>query len=98
MKLKNLYSHSKCPHCGKFTISLWQKMSLVDYRYTYTCKECGGTIQLPVWHTILYLGETIMLIAIIVKYSLNAWQAILSGGILLLFIGLVQLPFIPIKG
>lgn len=74
MKFKNLYSHSKCPHCDKFTISFWQKMSLADYRYTHTCKECNGTIQLPAWHAILFLSEVIMLIAIAGKFSLNTWQ------------------------
>lgn len=98
MKLKKLYSHSKCPHCGEFTISFWQKMNLVDYRYSYTCKKCGGTIQLPVWHTLLYVGEMIMLIVIAVKFHFNTWQSILSGVLLLLFIWLVQLPFTPIRG
>jgi len=73
-------------------------MKLIDYRYTYTCKECGGTIKLPAWHALLYLSEIILMIYLIVRLNLNSWQAIIFGLLMLLFIWLVQLPFIPIKG
>lgn len=98
MKLRNFYKNIKCPHCDKETITYWQKISLIDYRYTYTCKECGGTIQLPLWHTAVYLGEIIMLIVGIVRLNMSSWQAILSGVLVLIFINFVQLLFIPIKG
>ena len=89
MKSKNLYTYSKCPNCDKYTVSFRQKMNFVDYRYTYTCKECGGTIQLPVWHSIVYLSEIIMFIAMGVKFNLNAWQVILTGIFLFILIGIV---------
>lgn len=98
MTFSKLYDHSKCPHCGNNTISYWEKMNLIDYRYTHECKECGGTLQLPLWHSVLYLGEVIMFIYGGVNVDMSSWQIIFSGVILLLFINFVQLLFIPIKG
>lgn len=98
MTINKRYAYSKCPHCGKYTISYRQKMKLVDYRYCHACKECGGNIQLPAWHAVLYLCEIIILIIVVDNLNMNTWQAILSGVALLLFISLVQLPLIPIRG
>lgn len=87
----------KCPNCYKCTISYWQKIKLIDYRYTYTCKECGGTIKLPAWHALLYLSEIVIMIYLIVKLDLESWQSIIFGVLMLLFIWFIQLPFVPIK-
>lgn len=98
MNFLKRYSNYKCPNCSKHTISYWQKIKLVDYRYTHCCNECGGTIKLPLWHTLLYLLEIIAMIYAIVRFDLNSWQSILLGVLMLLFIWFIQLPFVPIKG
>lgn len=97
MDIAKLYSESKCPHCGKYCISYRQKMNLIDYRYSYTCKECGGTIELPMWHILLYLSEIILMILLMVKLHLNTWQIIIGALLTYLFISFIQLPFIPIR-
>lgn len=98
MDFRDLYGASECPHCGNKTISYRQKINLIDYRYSYTCKECGGTIQLPLWHIFLYISEVISMVVAIVKFNMSSWQAVLCGVLILLFINYVQLPFIRIKG
>ena len=88
----------KCPNCNKYTISYWQKIKLMDYRYTHSCKECGGTIKLPVWHTLLYLCEIMLMIYSIVRLNLNSFQSIILGVMILIFMWFIQLPFVPIRG
>lgn len=98
MSIKKVYLKTQCPNCQKNCISYWQKIKLIDFRYSYICKECGGTIKLPLWHTLLYLIELSLLIFLIVKLQLSTGEAIISGIFMLLFIWFIQLPFIPIKG
>ncbi|SNS15429.1 hypothetical protein SAMN05446037_100519 [Anaerovirgula multivorans] len=98
MNTKKLYGNSKCPSCGKYCITYKEKMKLIDYRFTHECKECGGTIQLPAWHALLFLSELGLMLFLAIKFNLNTWQAITLGLALYLFIRFIQLPFIPIKG
>lgn len=97
MNLKKKYYSSKCPHCNKGIITFKKKMNLVDYRYSYNCEECGGNIQLPAWHAVLYLSETVILIGIIAKSDIGNIQIVLSWGLFLIFVLFIQLPFIPVR-
>jgi len=97
MKFKDRFSNSRCPNCGKYCITYWQKIKLVDYRFSNECKECGGYIKLPFWHIPLYLAEVVLIFYVMVKFKLNAWESVVFGILSWLFINFIQLPFIPIK-
>lgn len=91
-----MYSKSKCPHCGKYCITHWKKMNLMDLRFTHNCKECGGTIKLASWYYPLCIFEILVLFLLKNRFGLNEWNIIVFVliGILVYFI---QMPLIPIK-
>jgi len=98
MNLRARYSTSKCPNCGKHSISYWKKMKLIGHRHTHTCSECGGVIKLPLWHTLLYLVEMGLMFFSMVKFNLNSWQAAILTLVVVMFIVFIQLPLVHIEG
>jgi transposase-like protein len=51
----------KCPHCGKKSIPLWKKL-IMDPRYNYKCKECGGYINTPYYYLVLISVVTLIVL------------------------------------
>lgn len=44
----------ECPHCGKATISVNDKLRL-DPRHKIKCKECGGYINIPYYVLLIFV-------------------------------------------
>jgi predicted RNA-binding Zn-ribbon protein involved in translation (DUF1610 family) len=91
------YTRFKCPNCRENTISYLHKLRLSDYRLIHQCEKCGGKIRLPAWFTFLLVIELLVIFYVNYKLNLVGLQAILFTVSSLMFIWLVQFPFIPIK-
>lgn len=98
MSLLDKYKDARCPHCDEDTISYLTRMSLVGHRHGHACRRCGGAIQLPLWHTLLYLAEIGLTLVVVVSFQLSGWAIVTVGLLAFIFILFVQLPHIPIEG
>ena len=95
-KIKKVISKSKCPHCGKYSISFWKKTKLIDYRFKHKCKNCSHYVRLSYWHVPIFLSEMFLLMFLVYELRMDRLQAYSTGLILIGFIWFIQLPFIPI--
>lgn len=58
----------ECPHCGKATISVNDKLRL-DPRHKIKCKECGGYINIP-YFVMLIFAVIIFSVGYVMKINL----------------------------
>lgn len=86
----------RCPHCGKKTISIWEKMFL-NPRYNYKCKECGKYINIPYYTIIIFGIISLVIIYLVLVLLKKEWDFLILILIPLVIIyKLIVLFYVPI--
>lgn len=68
----------KCPHCGKETISVLDKIR-IDPRHRIKCKECGRYINIP-YYVLLIFAAIVFTVAYLMKVKLRTdWKYIAAA-------------------
>lgn len=86
----------KCPHCGKKTISGWEKLGLGFFK-NVTCGECGAKLKVP--FQLFYLLPILATLSLALRLlDISAiWFLIYSIAItiIMVFVYLKYIPLVP---